>query len=418
MDTPTSSFSFNPSSPDYTRDPQPTYAWLRDHAPVYHWRERDTVLVSGAKQLRELFTDERLSLDIRNWAHYGGDELFGQPRFAAWRRVNEAGVFFLPAKDHARVRKLASAGLTPRAVKRMDATIEATIAEILARMSEGREILDVAEYAEAIPLTVICDIVGVPEGERQAFRQFGMTVIRAVQPTQDMELLNSYADAYTEGVAMLERVIEERRAMTDRPDDMLTDWIEANEDNERLSNDELVSLTAALIIAGSDTTVHGTCYAVYNLLQHPEALAELRADRSLLRGAVEESLRYDFFGKSGVMRYALEDFEWEGVSIRKGQMVMGLIGAAGHDPQVHEDPERFDIHRAHHMDLTFGLGRHFCLGANLARSELTHAVEKLLLDEYPQAELAGEPVLDYDNPLMRAMKQLPVRLGPKSEAAQ
>lgn len=414
MDTPTSPFVYEPDSPRHTRDPHPDYAWLRSNAPVYYWQARDAIVVSSAAALRQMFSDERLSLDIRNWAHYAGEQLFSQPRYEAWRRSDDNGLFRLSSADHARVRKLASVALTPRAVRRMDAQIEATVVEILERMSEGQELLDVSAFAEAVPMTVISDILGIPEADRGAFRRFGTTVIKAVIPSQDIEVLNGIADTYTEGRALMLRVIAERRAMSEPPEDMLSDLIHATEDGERLNDDELISLATALIVAGSDTTVHATCYAVYHLLKRPEALAEVRADRSLLRGAIEESLRYDLFGKSGVFRYALEDFEWDGVPVRKGQMIMGLIGAAGRDPELYDEPDRFDIHREHRSDLTFGLGRHFCLGANLARSELIHAVGKLLIDYYPEATLEAEPELDFHNPLMRAMKSLPLRLGPKA----
>lgn len=414
MEPPTPpTFEFAPNSERFSIDPHPTYAWLRANAPIYDWAERDALLVSRMAELREFFHEPRLSTDARLWEHYPGDDLFSQPRYAAWARLNRAGLFQLPAADHARVRKLASVALTPRAVRRMDTLVQRAVDESIAALTaDGAEVVNLCDFAEPIPLTVICDLLGVPSRYRAEFRRFGIALIRAVQPCNEIEVLDQIADTATEGVALLEQMIGEARAADPRPATLLGDWIDANEDAHQLADDELMGLVNAMIVAGSDTTVHGTCYAVHALLRHPEALRELQADRSLLRGAIEESLRWDMFGKIGLIRYATEAFEFCGISVRKGQLIMALAGAAGRDGEVYEDPDRFDIRRDHLPNASFGVGRRFCLGANLARSEMMCAVGTLLLDRFPKAQLAGPPVVDHANPVMRAMIDLPVRLGP------
>jgi cytochrome P450 enzyme len=420
MDVPTQGpFVFNPDSEHFALDPYPDYAWLRANAPIYHWRERGALVISRMAELREFFNEPRLSSDVRAYEHYPGEALFDQPRFRAWARVNAVSLFRLSPADHARVRKLASVALTPRAVRQMDDAVQRAVDDSLAQLIADRaEVVNVREFAERIPLTVICDLLGIPDDLRATFRRFGISVIRSVQPYLELEVMHEIADAFTEGVGLLEQVIAERRAMVERPDDLLTRWIEANEDQQRLSDDEMIGLVAALIAAGSDTTVHGTCYAVHALLLHRDQLRELQADRSLLRAAIEESLRWDGFGKIGLVRYASEDFEFCGTPVRKGQLVAALGGSAARDPDAYVDADRFDIHRDHLQNLTFGLGRHFCLGANLARSELTHAVETLLLDRFPEAELAEPPTIDPSDPIMRPMTNLPVRLGPDHRSAK
>jgi cytochrome P450 enzyme len=414
MDAPTPpTFEFAPDSERFATDPHPTYAWLRANAPIYHWAERDALVVSRMAELREFFQEPRLSTDARLWEHYPGEDLFSQPRYAAWARLNRAGLFQLPPEDHARVRKLASVALTPRAVRRMDVMVQRAVDESIAALTADKaEVVNLCDFAEPIPLAVICELLGVPSRYRAAFRRFGIAVIRSAQPYAQIEQLDEIADAATEGVALLEQLIGEARATHPRPATLLGDWIDANEDAQRLGDDELMGLVNAMIVAGSDTTVHGTCYAVHALLRHPEALRELQADRSLLRGAIEESLRWDLFGKVGLTRYATEDFEFCGTPIRKGQLIMALSAAAGRDREVYEDPDRFNIRRDHLPNATFGVGRRFCIGANLARSEMMCAVGTLLLDRFPEAELAGPPVIDHENQVMRAMIDLPVRLGP------
>jgi cytochrome P450 len=373
-------------------------------------------------EVRAFFQEPHLSLDVRHWEHHPGSDMFNHPRYAAWGRVLRSGLFQLAPEDHARVRKLASVALTPRAVGQMHGAVRAAIDESLAELIAGTDadergevigVANIRDFAEPIPLKVVCDLLGVPTHYRADFRRFGIAMIESTQPFHDAEAIERIADAVTEGVVLLERMIGEFRALPteQRPRNLLTDWINANEDNQRLNDEELLGLVAALIIAGSDTTVHGTCYAVHALLTHPEALRELQDDRSLLRGAIEESLRWDSFGKVGLMRYAIRDFDFCGAPVRKGQLVTVLLGAAGRDSEAYVDADRFDIHREHLPNLSFGLGRHFCLAANLARSELMSAVETLLIDRFPEAELAGPVVVDHQNPVMRAMTELPVRLG-------
>lgn len=415
MSTATIPFTYDPSTPTHITNPHQDWTWLTTNAPVYYWAKRDAILISSAKEMRKMWIDERLTLDGRVWAHYDRGEQLAQPRFEAWRRNNENSLFQLPPVDHARVRRLARSKVTPRTVKRMDTTVDQTITEILERMTEGKEILNVVEYARAFPTKVICDLIGIPEEQSDEFHVLARKIVNAALPTSDLDTLHSYADAFTAARALFMDVVETRRAMRERPDDILTDWIEANEDGDRLSNDELMSLVTTFFVAGTETVSNATMHAVYNLLaKHPEALAEIRADRSLLLSALEETLRWDYFSQTGSFRYALEDFEWGGVSVRKGQLILGLIGAASRDPDWYDEPERFDIRRDHRARLAFGGGHHYCIGVQLARMEMVHAVGKLLIDYYPEVELAGERVYNFQNRMFREITELPLRLGPKA----
>ena len=406
-------FVFDPNSEAFSYDPYPTYAWMREHAPAYYWAERDMIVLTRLEDMRTFFTHEQLSTDIHQWAHFPGEAMYSQPGLEGYAWMIRNTLFNMPPEDHARVRKLSSVALTPRAVRRMHDSIAATVDRYLDELvAPGAEVVNIRDLAEPIPLAVICDLIGVPAELRADFRKFGQAAIKSVQPTNDPETLREISANLSAGMALVERMVVERRADPNPPDDLLTDFIRANEEGRGLSDDELMMIIFGLITAGSDTTVHGTCYAVYSLLRHPEALAELQADRSLLRGAIEETLRWDSFGKIGLYRYALEDMEIAGAKVRKGQAVSVLSGAAGRDERTYERADEFDIHRDYLGNLTFGLGRHFCLGANLARAELTQAIETLLLDRFPEAKLAGDPVIDVENPVMRPITDLPVRLGP------
>ncbi|NVB38152.1 cytochrome P450 [Pseudenhygromyxa sp. WMMC2535] len=415
-------FVLDTESEAFTRDPYPTYAWLRENAPVYYWPQKDTVVLSRFDDLRSFFVGDHLSTNIHDWEHHPGMGIYEQPGFEGFAKIHRNSFFNIPQADHARIRKLTSVALTPRAVRRMKQHIVDIVDRNLDELiASGDEVVNLRPFADAIPLAVICDLIGVPEELRKDFRVAGQAVLRSIQPTNSPEELAATAVNLNGAVALVEKMLTDRRADPNPPDDLLTDFIQANEDGDRLSDDELVMIIFGLITAGSDTTVHAICYATRSLLLHPEALAELQADRSLLRSAAEETLRWDSFGKVGLFHYAREDMEMGGVPVRKGQAVAVAMGAAFRDDKAYERADEFDIHRDYSGSLVFGLGRHFCLGANLARAELMQAIETLLLDRFPAAKLAGDVEFDVSNPVMRPMTNLPIRLGPdhgkKTEAS-
>nr|WP_276604985.1 cytochrome P450 [Nannocystis sp. RBIL2] len=207
---------------------------------------------------------------------------------------------------------------------------------------------------------------------------------------------------------MLNEVIEERRR--DHEPGLLTAWIEAEEAGERLTRDELVALAGSMITAGTDTAVQLVSFAVLDLLRHPDQLARLRADPGLVRGAVDEVLRFDHFGKGGVPRFPLEDVALGGQQIRRGEMVIGLVGSALRDPDVFPDPDRLDIGRSQAQSIAFGSGPHFCAGASLGRMMSQTAVLSLVT-RYPELALAGPPTFE-SHAFLRKISHLPVRLGP------
>jgi cytochrome P450 len=186
-------------------------------------------------------------------------------------------------------------------------------------------------------------------------------------------------------VKLVREMIAEKRA--NPADDILTGLIEAEEEGDRLSENELISMIFLLIIAGFETTVHLISNGVIALTQHPEQMARLRSDPELYGSAVEEILRFNGPLHGTKMTYAREDIELHGVTIPKGASVMPLLGAANHDPEVFANPEVFDIARTPNRHLGFSQGNHFCLGAFLARMETKIAL-KTLIERYPNLQLA------------------------------
>ena len=192
-------------------------------------------------------------------------------------------------------------------------------------------------------------------------------------------------------------------------DDLLSLLIHACDDADRLTDGELLSLVSGLLIGGSDTTVHLTTYTLHELLRHPDQMALLRADPGLTRSALDETLRYNSFGRGGgLARFVREEFTYEGVTLRRGQPVFLNMLSAFRDPEFVADADVFDIRRRTHSSPWFGYGPHFCVGASLARMEAEMALQ-MFLARYPTIELAG-PAVYGTHPILRDIVDLPVRV--------
>jgi len=395
-------FILDLDDPAFISNPYPTYRWLRESAPAYAWAARHAVVFSRYKDVKAVLTERRFSNDYRLWERYR--PAVWPPEHAEFKQVVESGLSRLDDASHTRVRKLVSVGFTPRSAERLRVDVQRVVNALLDEKIVDDH-LNVRDVSEHLPLTVIADMLKIPTEMRAEFRAYGLAAIRASTLRHDPAAFFAVIAPMPGWLEMLRRVIEDRRKHP-LDDDLLSALIAARDEGARLSESELVALVQALITAGSDTTTHATNFALYALLRNPEALADLRADRSLLRNAIEESLRYDLFGKDAIPKYPKEDLEIAGVELPKGQMVLPLVPAALHDPEVFPDPERFDIRRDLSQSIPFSVGQHFCLGAHLARLELEIAVGTLV-DRYSGLRLLGEPVFE-PNPMMRSIARLDV----------
>ncbi|WP_437753620.1 cytochrome P450 [Sorangium sp. So ce1389] len=205
---------------------------------------------------------------------------------------------------------------------------------------------------------------------------------------------------------MSDTIEERRRKPLDN--DVLTLLIQAEEQGDRPSKDELVALIAAVLMGGTETTVHLVCFATYNLIRSPGALAAVRREPELVRNVIEETLRHDDVGKLGIPRRALEDVDVQGARIKKGQMVMAMLSSALRAEAVYPRASAFDLRRGADAGIAFGGGAHYCIGASLARLEGRIAIDTLL-SRFPEMELAG-PAIFASHPPTRKMTSLPVRL--------
>jgi cytochrome P450 enzyme len=391
----------------YVLDPYPTIAHLRASDPVHFVPGLGFWLVTRYDDVRRLFTDENVTNDPRAYEHY-----VAPPEGSFMRWVSEHGLFSLPPDEHARVRRLVSAAFTPRAIARMDSQVLDVIEQFVAPVRGRRGVVDLmAELTDPIPNAVICRVTGVaaPGGEEIRFRELAQETIRGFFSFADPEAKQRGNDAFLEIANWVREVARERRRAP--REDLITDLVRASDRGEAMSDDEIVILVAGLIGAGSETTAIGGVVSLRALLEHPVALARLRADRGLVPGAVNEILRFGFGGGAGLPRYAVRDFELRGKPIRKGQMLMLSFSGAHRDPSVFPDPDRFDIERDT-TDLTiFGHGPHYCLGVHLALAELRGLVDAAL-DFLPADACLRDDLVEWQRLMFfRRPLNLPIDLG-------
>jgi len=400
---------FQPYDPDNVADPYPMYARMREEQPLYRWEEGHCWVATRYDDVSSLLKDSRFTPDTREWNYYQGDEKLPEEV----RRYNAKGLFQLDASGHARVRKLISPVFTPRRAAAREPLIQQVVDELLEQAGAAeRDVIDlVPTLAEPMPMQVIRRILGIPAEHDEAFRSWGQKTILLTFPGMiGPEEYERVAQQLPAGYALLREAIAQRRA--EPSDDLLSALIHARDEDDRLDEEELISLVSGLIIAGSETTVHLVCRCVINLMERPEVQAEVRADLERLPAFIEEVLRCDNFGVGGMPRYALEDVEIRGTMVPKGEMIMCIIGAAMHDPSVYPQPKSFDMDRNSVPNISFGRGPHFCLGAHLARSEAKTALTTLLT-RFPVLEAAGEYAYT-PHPIIRSISTLPVRLRPES----
>ena len=306
--------------------------------------------------------------------------------------------------DHRRLRRLVTKAFTPRVVEQLRSRVQ-TIAGELIDAVEARGSMDLAsEYAFPLPITVIAELLGVPHVDQGRFQEWSDAIITPVIDDAGVERFNMQM---AEFVTYLTDFFAARRA--DPQKDLVSDLLTARDATDSLTEEEVFGTVVLLIVAGHETTVGLIGNAVLNLLAHPEQLALVRADPALIPAAIEEVLRYEGPVERTLNRWAATDVELGGQTIRRGELVIAILGAADRDPDRFEEPDRLDVRRGDMRHLAFGRGSHFCLGAPLARLEAQIALETLLRRlpglrlAVPRDELEWRPT-----PGFRRLESLPV----------
>lgn len=396
-------------SPEAVADPYPLLAALREHDPV-HWSEKyRSWFLTRFDDVTAALRDERFSSD--RISPYRRSKLDGPDADPALRvafGVLEDWMVFKDPPDHTRLRKLLSRAFTPRAVSRVRPRIAELADELLDKAIEtgaGRTDL-IRDYAYPLTASVIAEMLGVPREDHSLFKDWSDQITGLVfGALSDADRHSRGAAGMAELTAYLSDLV---RAHERRPkNDLLSALINARDEGDSLSHDEVIATGVLLLFAGHETTTNLIGSGVLALLRHPDQRALLESDPGLLSGAVEELVRFDGPAKS-VVRLMTEDTDLHGRTLRRGQRVFLVLSAANHDPAAFEEAVRLDITRRPGRQLGFSVGMHYCLGAPLARLEASIAIPRVF-ERLPMLSLTDEPLRWMPVLLTRGMERFPVR---------
>ena len=398
---------FNFKDPALRSDPYPLFARLRGRAPIVRVvgsHVRNGYFVTRYADVQAVLKDPRLANDARNVGGKNPLDAWWLPRI--FTTMQDSMLKSDPPK-HRRLRALVQIAFTPKRVRQLEARAAAITEELLDR-AEARGRVDlIKDLALPLPLTVISEMMGIPEEDRPRFRRW----------------MTSFTDSFSGGaihllmqiptsrrlLKMFDRLIEIRRR--DPGDDLISALVAAEEDGDRLDSKELVSMVFLLLLAGHETTVNLIATGTLDLLCNPDQLEQLRAHPEVIDLAIEELLRFGNPLLYASTRFAREDFELCGQRIPQGTTIFAGIASANRDPAQFDDPDTLRIDRTPNKHLALGFGAHYCLGAPLARMEGSIAL-LALLRRFPRLRLA-QPAssLRWRLPAnMRGLEALPVAL--------
>jgi cytochrome P450 len=375
--------------PAFTIDPYPTYDKVRRQGPVVHseigWFTASYECAAHVLRDPRLSTDEHHSTSYKELLEQNGGESPGG-------LMGDLPVMlFMDPPDHTRLRSLVNQAFTPSTVATIRPRTEEVAHELLDRAADAGATFDLIDaLAYPLPMTIICELLDVPDADRQQFSEWSRVLARAVDPSilYTPEIAAGIEQAGAEISVYIVALIEARRRAPGT--DLLSALVAAQDDEDRLDDGELLAMVILLLIAGHETTMNLIGNGMLALLQHPDQLALVRSGTVSMRSVVDELLRFDAPVQI-TQRVALEDVEIVGHTLASGEQLIMLLGGANRDPSVFVDPDQLDVTRNDHRHLAFGGGIHHCLGAALARTEGEVAV-RALLDRFDHIELAGEPV--------------------------
>jgi cytochrome P450 len=399
-------YAFNPVMGAARRDPYPLYARLRENDALHRSHAARGWILFRHADCVELLRDPRFSADDRKL------DVFERRNAEAIREglvdpeaPQEPVMLRRDPPDHTRLRGLVNKAFTPRAVEKLRPRVEQLAEELLSDLAARGEFDLIRDFAVPLPVTIIAEMLGIPARDRELFKRWSDHLVGFLDPqaSPGPEVLKRTVEEF---FAYLAEIVEERRRVP--ADDLLSALVLAEEEGDRLSQQELHGTVALLLAAGNETTTNLIGNGVLALLRHEEQLERLRAEPARIESAVEELLRWDS-PVQFTMRIPTEEIDFRGRRFRPGQAVVAVLGSANRDPEVFAEPDRLDIAREENRHLAFGHGVHFCLGAQLARLEGQVALGALVR-RFPDLRLAaGDPTWRRLT-FLRGVEALPVRV--------
>jgi cytochrome P450 len=380
----------NVAAPTFKANPWSICAELRAEQPVVRVPMpgglREGYLITRYEDaIRVLRDDEHFVKDVRSARD---PRHLGQPWIPPLLRPLSHTMLDSDGAEHRRLRTLVRDTFAPHYIAQLEPRVQVVADQLLDRLAQQGRLDLVADYAVPLPLTLIAEILGVPERDRFRFRRWFSSLVELSASEQPGLLVLLKLPQVILMMRFLRRLISERRA---RPrEDLISRLANVREGTDRLSPDELLAMVAILLIAGYETTVNLIGTGTLLLLQHPDQLSRLRSDPQLIGPAVEELLRLATPIDLATERYAREDVEVAGVTIPRGSLVMVAVVSANADERHFAEPDQLDIGRQDNHHLSFGHGAHYCLGAPLARLEGRVAIRSLV-QRFPNLRLLVPP---------------------------
>jgi cytochrome P450 len=377
-------FNLEKLTPEFYADPYPTYRALREHEPVKllpngsYFLTRYDDLVGAYKSTKRFSSDKKKEFAPK----YGNSLLYEH---------HTTSLVFNDPPAHTRVRRLIMGALSPRAIAEMEPDLIALVDHLLDGLAAKGDIDLIEDFASAIPIQVIGNLLDVPLEEREPLRDWSLAILGALEPVIGPEVFARGNQAVQDFLAYLEILVERRRTKPGNPQrDVLTRLIQGEDDGERLTSKELLHNCIFLLNAGHETTTNLIGNGLVALSRNPAQKQRLIEHPELIKTAIEEVLRYESSNQLG-NRMTTEPVELGGIQLAAGTPVTLCIGAANRDPQQFSDPEHLDIGRTPNRHLAFGTGAHQCAGMALARLEGAIAMSRFL-QRFPGYALNGEPV--------------------------
>jgi cytochrome P450 family 142 subfamily A polypeptide 1 len=377
----------------YAGNPYPAFAWMREHAPAYYDKGGDIWGITRYADVRGIGQDPQTFSSAQG----------SRPRTPLPYMID------MDAPEHRRRRRLVSAGFTPEAVRIRQPRVREVCDEIIDAVCQDGACDLVTDIAAPLPLVMIADMLGFPPHDWSKLLEWSETMLMSQGPSDDEAFVRAAA-AFTEWDAYVRDQIEARR-LAGTSDDLLGTLALAEIDGDRIDDTSLVYESLLLLIGGDETSRHVISGGMEALLRHPDQLRDLKADRDLLPGAVEEMLRWVTPIKN-MNRNATRDVELHGKTIKAGQNVLLLYPSANRDESVFTNPETFDIRRQPNDHVAFGFGAHLCLGHRLARAEIAGMVDRIL-DRFDDLAIATDDPLPLRvSNFIVGYEHIPVRFTP------
>ncbi|GEM84866.1 cytochrome P450 [Meiothermus hypogaeus] len=400
----------NINDPAFVYDPYPTLADLRENLPVFYDEVWNKIFFLRYEDIANLLRDRRLGRSITHIL--SRDELGWPPPNPLTRdfdHFQENHMLDNEPPKHTRLKGLMMKAFTPARVEGLRGKIQKIVNDLLDRAEDRGQMDLLTDYAEPLPVTVIAELLGVPEEDRHRLRPWSAKIVKLYELGYTDTQAKEANQAVVEFSAYIKQLADERRKKPG--EDLISALVQVEEQGDKLTPDELVANCILLLNAGHEATVNGTTAGFLALSRNLEQMerakeAAAKNQPEFFKLAVEELLRYDT-PLPMFERWVLEDFDYKGIPLRRGQEVALMYASGNRDPRKFADPDRLELTRTDNFHLTFGLGIHYCIGAPLARLELQTSFQTLL-KRLPSIHLATDTIEYAGGFVIRGHKAMPV----------